>query len=240
MDRRPLRRRACAATRDDLALLDRRGAALVGRRARRARARRGRGDATRLARLSADPWRVYFALWAVTPMLFFTPARNILITYVLPGLPAFALLLGEAWRPAGGERGESPDATRLRPAVVRRSPRARWFRWSSLAGLVLMHGTLDAERSQKALARAYSMQRPGPEVTARLLSRSAGFGRVLRAGSSEKGAGRRVVARTAGNAGRRLFRDSRSRPCIAAARRPGAAEAIGSYGDFRLLRKAPR
>lgn len=40
-----------------------------------------------------DEWILYLLFWAVVPMLFFTMARNILPAYVLPGLPAFALLL---------------------------------------------------------------------------------------------------------------------------------------------------
>ncbi len=34
----------------------------------------------------------YLLLWALTPCVLFTPSRNILWTYVLPGLPAFAML----------------------------------------------------------------------------------------------------------------------------------------------------
>ena len=44
-----------------------------------------------------DGWRAYLYLWMLTPAIFFTFAGNILFTYVLPGLPAFALLVGEAW-----------------------------------------------------------------------------------------------------------------------------------------------
>ncbi|AIE75919.1 MULTISPECIES: glycosyltransferase family 39 protein [unclassified Synechocystis] len=40
-------------------------------------------------------WLSYLLLWAVAPMIFFTPSANILWTYVLPELPAFALLLTE-------------------------------------------------------------------------------------------------------------------------------------------------
>ncbi|QUS60877.1 glycosyltransferase family 39 protein [Synechocystis sp. PCC 7338] len=40
-------------------------------------------------------WFSYLLLWALAPMVFFTPSANILWTYVLPGLPAFALLLTE-------------------------------------------------------------------------------------------------------------------------------------------------
>ncbi len=55
MDRRSVRRRAYASARDDLALLDRRGAAVVGRRARRDRADAACGGATRCARLRPIP-----------------------------------------------------------------------------------------------------------------------------------------------------------------------------------------
>jgi hypothetical protein len=40
-------------------------------------------------------WYAYLAVWTVSPMLFFTLAGNILWAYVLPGLPAFALLAAE-------------------------------------------------------------------------------------------------------------------------------------------------
>lgn len=42
-------------------------------------------------------WSTYLVLWTLTPMIFFTPARNILPSYVAPGLPAFALLCAGAW-----------------------------------------------------------------------------------------------------------------------------------------------
>ncbi len=58
--------------------------------------------------LPADPdddgWNAYLWLWALTPAVFFTFAGNILWTYVLPGLPAFALLVAQAWVAAGDQR----------------------------------------------------------------------------------------------------------------------------------------
>jgi 4-amino-4-deoxy-L-arabinose transferase-like glycosyltransferase len=39
------------------------------------------------------PLRLYLLLWALTPCVFFSLAGNILWTYVLPGLPALAMLL---------------------------------------------------------------------------------------------------------------------------------------------------
>lgn len=41
-------------------------------------------------------WRLYLACWSLAPLVFFTAARNIIWTYVLPAMPAMALL-GAAW-----------------------------------------------------------------------------------------------------------------------------------------------
>lgn len=38
-------------------------------------------------------WLLYLLLWAMSPVFLFTPASNILAAYVLPGLPAAAVLL---------------------------------------------------------------------------------------------------------------------------------------------------
>ncbi|NOR79883.1 MAG: phospholipid carrier-dependent glycosyltransferase [Methyloprofundus sp.] len=40
-------------------------------------------------------WHSYLLLWAIAPMVFFTLSGNILYTYVLPGLPAFAMMVTE-------------------------------------------------------------------------------------------------------------------------------------------------
>lgn len=42
-------------------------------------------------------WHGYLFLWAIAPMLLFTPAANILAAYVLPGVPAASLLLVSLW-----------------------------------------------------------------------------------------------------------------------------------------------
>lgn len=41
--------------------------------------------------------RAYLVLWMLTPAVFFTFAGNILFTYVLPGMPAFAMLMARYW-----------------------------------------------------------------------------------------------------------------------------------------------
>jgi 4-amino-4-deoxy-L-arabinose transferase-like glycosyltransferase len=48
--------------------------------------------------ITRDPLSLYLVLWLVSPLLFFTLARNILWTYVLPCAPAFALLAAQALR----------------------------------------------------------------------------------------------------------------------------------------------
>ena len=49
----------------------------------------------KLQTLTQSSWHRYIFLWAITPMLFFSLSGNILYTYVLPGLPAFAILVTE-------------------------------------------------------------------------------------------------------------------------------------------------
>jgi 4-amino-4-deoxy-L-arabinose transferase-like glycosyltransferase len=56
---------------------------------------------------SRRSWRIYLLAWAVSPCLFFTMSGNILWTYVLPALPALALLAG-GWL-AGDPRARRVD-----------------------------------------------------------------------------------------------------------------------------------
>jgi 4-amino-4-deoxy-L-arabinose transferase-like glycosyltransferase len=54
-----------------------------------------------------DGWASYLLWWAIWPMLFFTIAHNILWTYSLTGLPAFALLVAEMWHRSS--QRQAPD-----------------------------------------------------------------------------------------------------------------------------------
>jgi 4-amino-4-deoxy-L-arabinose transferase-like glycosyltransferase len=63
--------------------------------------------AARQATGKADPWLSYALLWAATPALFFTLARQIEPSYPLPGLPGLALATGAAlvgWMDSGSRR----------------------------------------------------------------------------------------------------------------------------------------
>jgi 4-amino-4-deoxy-L-arabinose transferase-like glycosyltransferase len=94
-------------------------------------------------------WRAYLWLWMLAPPVLFTLAGNILLTYVLPALPAFALLAAEAWQEAGTER--------------------RWDAALKLSSLCLPVGfvvavavagpRIEAMHSQKALIAAYAAAR---------------------------------------------------------------------------------
>lgn len=46
---------------------------------------------------AGDGWQLYLVCWMLAPAVFFTMARNILPTYVLPGLVGFGLLVAEVW-----------------------------------------------------------------------------------------------------------------------------------------------
>jgi 4-amino-4-deoxy-L-arabinose transferase-like glycosyltransferase len=53
-------------------------------------------------------WQGYLLAWTIAPLLLFTPARNIIMTYVLPGLPAAAILAG-GWMARQHRAGRQTD-----------------------------------------------------------------------------------------------------------------------------------
>lgn len=190
--------------------------------------------------LLADGWCRYLTLWAVTPMLFFTPAGNILITYVLPGLPAFALLVGDLWRPGESARVDDAAARGPRSAVRRALVAGALIPALFVVGVVLLRGTLETERAQKALVRDFEQWRSGPQP--RLIyfpqrPHSAEFysrGKALKA---------QDVATL------RPFLDDATPDFFAIRERDLAAlpeadrarlQTIGTYGEYRLLRESQR
>jgi 4-amino-4-deoxy-L-arabinose transferase-like glycosyltransferase len=69
--------------------------------------------------LVRDPWLGYVVCWALAPLVFFTFARNILITYAATSLPAFALLAAHALRSIGQDRDyRVPALAAIAPAVA--------------------------------------------------------------------------------------------------------------------------
>ena len=63
-----------------------------------------------LVRSDARGWNSYLLLWAIAPMMLFTPAANILAAYVLPGIPAAVLLLVSLWTTIYGAPGSGIKA----------------------------------------------------------------------------------------------------------------------------------
>ena len=111
----------------------------------------------RLAHLLDDPWRAYFLLWAITPMLFFTVSGNVLPTYVLPGLPAFALLFATVWRPL------AEDAVAVRSTVRHVLVTGVVICIAFVVAIGVLRGRMENELSHKALARTVAAQRSGTD-----------------------------------------------------------------------------
>ena len=96
-----------------------------------------------------DGWHAYLWLWMLASPVFFTFAGNILFTYVLPALPAFALLVAQAWSAVGDERGRgaTTKASGLAISVL------------MVLGLVFVVPRVAPERSHKALVAQYQALR---------------------------------------------------------------------------------
>ena len=108
---------------------------------------RRRGMLSRTA--DDDGWRSYLWLWMLASPVFFTFAGNILITYVLPGLPAFALLVAEAWSAVGDERGHGAS-TKLSSLTIP---------VLLVLGLLFVLPRIAPQYSHKALVAQYKMLR---------------------------------------------------------------------------------
>ena len=57
---------------------------------------------------ASDPWLAYVLIWGLVPPLFFTLARQVVWTYVLPGLPGMAIATAvalERWRRSDAAAG---------------------------------------------------------------------------------------------------------------------------------------
>ena len=73
-----------------------------------------------LARLREDPARAFLLGWSLAPLVFFTPSRSVVVTYVVPALPPIAILLADALvsRKPGVATAEA--ATAIRPGLAPR------------------------------------------------------------------------------------------------------------------------
>jgi 4-amino-4-deoxy-L-arabinose transferase-like glycosyltransferase len=187
-----------------------------------------------LRALVADPWRLYLLLWAIAPMAFFTVSGNVLATYVLPGLPAFALLVAELWQPGAA------DGRALRPAVRTVAVACIALPLLLAVALATQRDRAETALSHKALVRAWDAQR------------GAAGERLLYAGAPPPSAdfysrGKAVHVPDV-DALVPLLEDpaadfvgirARDLPRLPDAIRARLAP-VGEFGDYRLLREAPR
>jgi 4-amino-4-deoxy-L-arabinose transferase-like glycosyltransferase len=64
---------------------------------------RGRALVARIRR-EENAWTFYLISWALSPLLFFTFASNIIATYVFTGIPATCYLAVDLWKMSGAEK----------------------------------------------------------------------------------------------------------------------------------------
>lgn len=104
-----------------------------------------------------DGWIAYLALWVLLPLAFFTFAHNIIPTYALPGMPAFALLMAELWqRHRARQAGDTPDSKPWLVLLMLVMPLV-----GVREGIVqYLHPAAGAKQSQKALVQRYLQERP--------------------------------------------------------------------------------
>jgi len=184
-------------------------------------------------RLLRDPWCAYLLLWTLAPMLFFTVSGNVLATYVLPGLPAFALLLAEFWRP------KTTDPRAVRFAV-------RLMLVCGIALLLVFLGVLasqgqrfDVEFSHRALVRTYEATRASEGDRLVYVGQRPISAEFYAGGKAVKVDDAKALAEYRASPEADFFavreRDLRK---WSDADRAGLVE-IGKYGEYRLFREAP-
>jgi len=98
-------------------------------------------------------WTVYLLLWGLWPCLFFTASRNIIWTYVLPGLPALAML-GGCWlaRDARTRRTDALVAAGLGVSAI------------ALAGILVSRDLNGEHKSARAVVAAFEARRAPGDV----------------------------------------------------------------------------
>ena len=187
-----------------------------------------RHETPRAAASSDDlAWRRYLLLWLLMPLLFFTTARNILWTYVLPATPAVALLVA-GWM------------TRKVPHVRARAWLAAGLAitlFTAVGGLVANIGSQRFEReSTAALVRVFEQQRASGQALVFIGRRPASAMFYSR--------GKAILAKDADD----LWSHIGSRGGFFAVRaggdavplgRASAASLVGHFGTFDLRYLAP-
>jgi 4-amino-4-deoxy-L-arabinose transferase-like glycosyltransferase len=174
-----LRARRAQAGREDGVAKPGWGAAGAGRLAPPGTTRAGASSEPDHA--AAAAWQAYLWLWLLSPMLLFTAAGNVMLAYVLPGLPGMAVLTALAVRDARAAAGPTPRwlGDRSLAATAVSMPAV------AVAALLFVLPPMGEERSQRELAMAFLAHAPPDAVLHYVedLPRTAEFytgGRVTR------------------------------------------------------------
>ncbi len=187
-----------------------------------------------LRTLLDDPWRAYFLLWAVTPMLFFTVSGNVLPTYVLPGLPALALLVADVWRPP------ADDSVALRPTVRHVLVTGLVICIAFVVAIGVLRGRMENELSHKALTRTVAAQRSGSDQRLVYMTQQPVSALFYSQGAATKVADAAALAPYLADPPADFYvlreRDVATLPAEVRAR----LAPLGDFGEYRLFREIPR
>jgi 4-amino-4-deoxy-L-arabinose transferase-like glycosyltransferase len=115
-------------------------------------------DRSRLRAALADPVVVFLVAWVVLPLLFFSLSQSKRPQYLLPVVPAVALLAARAW-------------SRLRPPLA--GARAAAGIWIALGGVLVLAAT--AEASGRVPAELASAARPALWILGLLMVAAGGL-----------------------------------------------------------------
>ena len=196
-------------------------------------ATRGEPQAHQRRHLLHDPWCAYLLLWTLAPMMFFTVSGNVLPTYVLPGMPAFALLLAEFWRPRVG------DTRPLRFAVKLMTACSVGLLLLFVGVIVSQRQRFDVELSHRALVTKYEATRASAGDRLVYVGQRPISAEFYTGGKAVKVADVNALGayRATPNADFFAVRegDLRAWP---ETDRAGLVD-LGKYGEYRLLREAP-
>ena len=101
-----------------------------------------------------DPWVSYTFLWLLSAPIIFTFSRNVMITYPLPSLPAFALLTANIFMAPQTGNQEGKWVHRINPKVF--ATTTALFPILFLIGSFTLIPQLAIKRSQKELGNAFT------------------------------------------------------------------------------------
>lgn len=104
-------------------------------------------------RFNLTDWTAYLISWALSPMLFFTLAGNIMLTYVLTGVPAFAILAADIWARSTVSLEHSQYVSRSRGILL--PAMALVIPLIYLIGIITVGPGLVSKKSQKAIVMKY-------------------------------------------------------------------------------------